>query len=402
MVDPSSIQISKSLSDHREGFWSHLLTQGYTPLSSANLLRLMAHLSRWLDENDVKPNEFSSEQAEKFLCHRQCEGYTGHRTEYGLRPVVNYLQSVGVFPYERSPLTPETELDNLLCQYGEYLVRERALVTQNVKRYKIIAHHFLSNRFDPDLLGLEVLTAADITSYILSESRSSSISTTKNTVTALRSLIRYLHIRGDLPTDLSVAAFSIAGSRLAGLPKGLTPDEVKRLLRSCDRRKHVGRRDYAVILLMVRLGLRSFEVANLVLDDIDWRQGEMTIRGKGGREDRLPLMQEVGEAVASYLRKSRPRTEFRSVFLTVRAPRRPLTPGAVKGIVREAGKRIGLKIGAHRLRHTAATRMLQNGASLSEIAQVLRHQSPNTTAIYAKVDGKTLRTVCRPWPEVTL
>jgi integrase/recombinase XerD len=254
-------------------------------------------------------------------------------------------------------------------------------------------------RFGEGVLDVARISPSDISSFILCEARRWSIGTAKRTVTALRSLLRYLHLQGAISVDLSAAVPAVAGYRLAGLPKALDPDQVKGLLRSVDRRTPLGRRDYAVLLLMVRLGLRACEVAALDLEDVHWGQGEMTIRGKGGRQDTLPLPQDVGQALADYLRRARPSTTCRGLFLSAVAPHRRITLSAVKGTVRRAGKRIGLaRLGTHRLRHTAATRMLQGGASLPEIAQVLRHRSLATTVIYAKVDRESLRPLCRPWP----
>jgi site-specific recombinase XerD len=217
-------------------------------------------------------------------------------------------------------------------------------------------------------------------------------------VTPLRSVLRFPFVRGELATDRASVIPRVAGWRQASLPKDLPAQYVQRLLRSCDRRTHLGRRDFAVLVVLERFGLRAGEVAALELDDFDWTGGEMVIRGKG-REDRLPLPCDVGEAVVAYLRRGRPQTSCRKLFLSSIAPVGEISSCAVRKIVRRACIRAGLApIGSHRLRHTAATAMLRKGASLSEIAQVLRHRSVDTTAIYAKVDRHALRELAQPWP----
>ena len=191
---------------------------------------------------------------------------------------------------------------------------------------------------------------------------------------------------------------SVADLRDRSLPRGLDPAAVRRLLASCDRRRLVGRRDFAILLLLSRLGLRAGEVAAIELDDMDWRAGMLLVHGKGSREDALPLPVDVGEAIVSYLRR-RPRCACRALFLRVTAPRLGMDRCTVAWVVRAACDRAGLpRVGAHRLRHTAATQMLRGGASLPEIGQVLRHREQKTTAIYAKVDHTALRTLARPWP----
>jgi integrase len=224
------------------------------------------------------------------------------------------------------------------------------------------------------------------------------VSGARDLVCALRSLVRYLHLAGLITTPLVWAVPSVADLRDRTLPRGLEPAAVRGLLASCDRRRMVGRRDFAILLLLSRLGLRAGEVAAITLDDLDWRAGMLLVHGKGSREDTLPLPTDVGEAIVSYLRR-RPRCECRALFLRVTAPRQGLNRCTVAWVVRAACDRAGLpRVGAHRLRHTAATQMLQAGASLPEIGQVLRHREQKTTAIYAKVDRAALRALARPWP----
>jgi integrase/recombinase XerD len=200
--------------------------------------------------------------------------------------------------------------------------------------------------------------------------------------------------------SLASAVPSVAGWKLAGLPRALTPAQQRALLASCDRRTSTGRRDYAIVLLLARLGLRSGEVARLGLGDIDWHAGELRVVGKGNRGESLPLPADVGAAITAYLRRGRPASaESRSVFVRVHAPHRALTPGGVGNVVNAAGERAGLgHVHAHQLRHTAATAMLRAGSPLAEVGQVLRHRSTFNTAIYAKVDQDALAVLARPWP----
>jgi integrase len=248
-------------------------------------------------------------------------------------------------------------------------------------------------------LQLERLSAADVSGFLARECPKRGVSGARHLVAELRPLLRYLLVMGLIGLPLRWAVPGVADLRDRTLPGGLEPALVARLLRSCDRRRSVGRRDYAVLLLMVRLGLRAGGVAALRLDDLDWHAGEALIHGKGGREDRLPVPVDVGQALVSYLHRRGRFEASRALFLRVFAPAGPLGVNGVKAVVSEAGRRAGVpRVGAHRLRHTAATAMLREGASLPEIGQVLRHDELETTAIYARVDRRALRPLALPWP----
>ena len=219
---------------------------------------------------------------------------------------------------------------------------------------------------------------------------------------ALRGFLRFLYFRGDIDSDLASSVPTVADWKMSELPKSLEPEEVERLLQNCDRCTAIGRRDYGVLILLARLGLRAGEVVAMALDDIDWEAGLITIRGKGARHDQLPIPQDVGDALATYLRQARPRCDTRRVFVRVRAPHRGFSSSvAIANIVRRALRRAGLdpiRKGAHLLRHCLATKMLQRGACLAEIGQILRHSTPNTTEIYTKVDLAALGILAQPWP----
>jgi len=260
----------------------------------------------------------------------------------------------------------------------------------------------LVERFADAPLRLGELNAADASASILRHARSLSLGRAKLMVTALRSFLRFLLQHGEIDTDLAAAVPAVSGWRQASVPKHLGSQDVQRLLDGCDRHTAMGRRNYAILLLLARLGLRAGEVVALQLDDVDWRAGEITVCGKGSVQDRLPLFPDVGEAVADYVRRDRPRCTSRRVFIRMKAPHRGfVSPAAVSTIVERAVDQAGLHPpvrGAHLLRHSLATGMIRRGASMAEIGQVLRHRAATTTEIYAKVDLEGLRALARRWP----
>jgi site-specific recombinase XerD len=312
-----------------------------------------------------------------------------------MRVPLGYLREIGVAP---APMVADGPVERLLEDYRRYLLIERGAAPRTFLAVRRDARLFLSQRLGPDGLELEGLTVADVTAFLARECPRRSVDGARHLVISMRSLLRYLHVAGLVPVSLRWAVPGVADLRDRSLPRGLEPAVVAKLLASCDRRRTVGRRDYAILLLCWRLGLRAGEVAALQLDDLDWRRGEVLIRGKGNRHERLPVAVDVGEALVSYLQR-RPRSECRTVFLKVLAPAGPLPAKAIWGVVHDACVRAGIPpVGPHRLRHTAATGMLREGASLEEIAEVLRHRQLKTTAIYAKVDRATLRAIAQPWP----
>jgi integrase/recombinase XerD len=395
MISSSQVVFVGPLADHREALCHELRRRGYTALSATNVLRVAAHLSRWLQASDLSLSELTGERIEAFFKARRRCGYTQFLTPRALKSVLPYLESQA----GKSLAAPSQARGALLEAYVRYLHGERSLTVSTVYAYAAIAQQFLDERFAEGRYAPAKLRAEDVTAFVLGGIRHYRTGTTNYRVTALRSFLRYLYLEGALASDLSGAVPRAASWRQVGVPKGWNDAELRQLLRSCDRRCRVGRRNYAVLLLLVRLGLRRGEVAALRLEDIDWSCAEVTVCGKGRREARLPLPADVGEALARYLRSARPASDARRIFLAVRAPHQPIDPGAVTAIVRQQCVRAGLPArGAHRLRHTAATAMLRAGSSLDEIAQVLRHRSLDTTAIYAKVDRAALRAVARPWP----
>jgi integrase/recombinase XerD len=399
--DPSRVRVSGPLAAYRDGFAEELARQGYTAGSAQRQVQLMAHLSRWLDSRGLGAAGLTGDRAREFLPVRRADGYTLELSERGMAPLLGYLRGLGVTPVPPEPAA-RTEAELLAEDYRRYLVSEQGLARDTVRAYLGTARLFLCQReAQPGGLDLENLTAGQVTGFVVEQCRARRVAAAKVLVTGLRSLLRYLYWAG-LTADRQLAPAVPTPSGFAGgsLPRGLEEDAVTALLGSCDRDTAVGRRDFAILTLLARLGLRAGEVAVLTLDDLDWHRGEITVRGKGSRTDRLPLPADIGEAVADYLQHGRPRTACRAVFLRVRAPMGGLSRSGIGDVVMHACERAGLpRVGPHRLRHSAATAMLRGGASLAEVGQVLRQARAATTAIYAKVDRTALRALARPWPE---
>jgi integrase/recombinase XerD len=399
MVNPSHVRVTGPLEPFAVGFAGELSVQGYKGQGMGHQLRLMAHLSRWLAEENLEVASLTGAVAARFMVARRAAGYKGWLSLRALEPLLSYLRALGHSPPPSVP-TPEGPVEELLFRFKDYLVIERGLGAPSARRYADAVRPFLASRVTPEGLDLEGLDAAALTAFVLAECVNRERGSAKQTVSRLRSLVSFLYLEGMIGRPLTTALPTIGGWRLASLPKAISSAQVRDILGSCDRRTATGRRDFAILLMLVRLGLRRGEVANLLLGDIDWRAGEIVVSGKSARSDRLPLPADVGEAIAAYLRRGRPDTaRDRNVFVRLRAPHRALTPGAVGQIVLRACQRAGLApVHAHRLRHTAACQMLGAGASLQEVGQVLRHRRAETTAIYAKVDRQALGRIARPWP----
>ncbi len=398
LTSPSWAEVGGPLAPYAGGFRTELERLGYTPLTAATHVRLMAHLSRWLAREGVEAPGLTPAVIEAYFAERRAAGYAGHVTGRALLPLAGYLRRLGVIP-PPAPAVAASAVERLLARYREYLLVERGLAGTTAELNVRIVRPFLAGWVQETDAGVDLahLSAGEVAAFVVTQSRQRPRSV-KRMVTALRSLFGFLQLEGLVSQPLAVP--SPAGWSQAGLPKALDGDQVAALLASCDPRTRTGRRDLAILTLLARLGLRAGEVAALRLDDIDWRRGEITVRGKGNRHDRLPLPADVGQRIVAYLHDGRPQAaQGRTVFVRAQAPYRPLTSNAVTTVVACSGRRAGLGlIGAHRLRHSAATAMLRAGGSLTEIGQTLRHARPLTTAIYAKVDVGALRQLARPWP----
>ena len=337
-------------------------------------------------------------RVDEFLADRDQSSRGAIRARRWLGAVWRFLLEGGLVQ-EPKPVVL-APIDALLAEFALWLRNERGLADASVRSYRVQAHKFLGQLRGPLDDALAGLDAVSVTTFMVNQTVASpSVWSAKALVTAMRSLLRFLHVEGRIPMPLIGAVPGVASWRLNGLPRGLVSGQVDALLAAHDLADPVGLRDHAILVTLARLGLRGAEVASIRLSDIDWHAAEIVVLGKGSRLERLPLPAEVGAALAAYLTDSRPSCACATLFVTARAPFRSLTPGAVRAIMGRACRHAGLpRLGAHRLRHTLATDMLAAGAPLAEIGQVLRHRSQLSTAIYAKVDFERLRPLARPWP----
>lgn len=388
------------LGPHVEGYRAWLAQRGYTPWTIRQMLKDLGRVGLWSAAEGLEAADLNEERMAAFLTARRS---AGHRRVPGPRamvPLLGYLREAGVVAAAEPPVL--TPLGALLGQYRSWMVGERGLAAATVLRYENIARRFLQEQACVDgVFEPAALTGVDVNDFLLRECARVSAGSAKGRVAELRSILRFLYLQGVTPLPLGTAVPPVGGWRLATLPPPtMTAADVARLLDSCDRSSAVGARNFAIMTLIARLGLRSIEIARLELGDVDWRAGELLVRGKGCRHDRLPLPAEVGEALVAYLSAGvRYPPGARHLFLTCRAPRGPIRADLVNDVVERACARAGLpRVGPHRLRHALAGELLRRGAGLVAISQVLRHQDLATTALYAKVDLDTLRRVARPWP----
>jgi integrase/recombinase XerD len=379
-------------------FREELINQGFTAQTAQDNAYVLAHLSRWLQDEGLDPAALGAEEIAAFAAARRDGGYRRWRTQASLRSMLVFLRGQGLVPAGRPRLRVDP-VDALLGQYRLWLRGERRLGEQTVGLRLFWARKFLSAQVVDGDLRLDRLDPEAVTGFVLLLSRQYSTGSMKTVTSGLRSLLRFLFAAGEVERDLSAVVPAVAGWRLSGLPVGADDGAVAALLACCDRSTVVGRRDLAVLLLMARLGLRAVEIARLRLQDVDWRSGELVIQGKGGRIDRMPLPGEVGAALADYLRHGRRASRLRELFLRTIGPDAAMGRQSIVMVPRRVARRAGIPVvGAHQLRHRTACRVLAGGGSLAEVAELLRHNDIATAAIYAKVDLTALSAVVRPWP----
>jgi len=396
---PESVAVTRPLAPFVLGFREYLAQLGYK--SGYGLLGVMAELSAWMSVEGLGLEELTREEWESFVSGRAFRSSSGRkRWESAASPLLEYLSAAAGLPAWGPPAAPVDPVGAVIDSYERYLRNERGMAGRSIRNYLQVGRLFLASAVPPSgELDLSRMTAAEVVEFVTEEAQRLKVASAKATTTRLRSFLRFLHLKGLTTMSLAGAVPSVASWRLASLPKALGRPQVEALLSSCDRRSPIGLRDYAILVVLVRLGLRAGEVARLQLDDVDWRAGDLLVRGKGARIERLPLPTDVGQAIARWLQRGRPHCADRSVFVRARAPQRGLSPEGVSAVVWHACERGGLPpVCAHRLRHTAATQMLRAGASLREVGEVMRQRSSEVTSIYAKVDRRALSAVVRPWP----
>jgi integrase/recombinase XerD len=387
---------------HLRSFALSLSEQGYARLYRLRHLMLSADFSRWLKRRRVRVRSICSAHIARYFRCRYRHRRAHRNDSLALRHLMAFLRAQRVIPAEKCAGPPPTPAVRCARAYEQYLRQDRALAKPTIINYIPCVCDFLKDRFGVGPVKLSSLRAEDIIRFVQSRAPRLRGKRAKLMTTALRSFFQYARMRGEVTLDLAAAVPIVARWSMSSIPRAIAPEQTKKLLASIDRKTVPGRRDYAILLLLARLGLRSGEVTSLELDDIDWSAGQLSVRGKGGRRGEMPLSAEVGRAIAAYVRHERPQCTSRRVFLRARAPIQGFQGArGVGSMVRHRLKRTKIAAptyGTHQFRHGLASAMLRQGASLAEIGAVLGHRHPDTTRIYTKIDLKALHTLAQPWP----
>ena len=390
------------LAPHIRPFAGSLREQGYALASIHRHVLLAACFSRWLQQRGVSLRSITSDHPPRYLRYRMRKVQRGRGDLAALGHLLAFLHCERLVPAERIPSRRLTSAERCAQAYERYLREIRGLAKATIVNYVPFIRSFLKDCFDDGPVMLSRLCASDVVRFVQRQAAHLHQKRAKLLTCALRSFLRYVRYLGKTKLDLAAAVPIVANWSMSSIPRAITEDQVRHLLSSVDRRTAMGRRDYAILILLARLGLRSGEVASLELGDIDWKAGQLSVRGKTGQRSELPLTAEVGKVIAAYLRRGRPHSTSRRVFLRAKAPVRGFRGASgVGSIVRHRLQRAGIDaptLGAHQFRHGLASSLLRHGASLSEIGELLGHHNPETTKIYIKVDLDALRTLALPWP----
>ncbi len=386
---------------HVDAYEALLREQGYSRGSTYVHLHIVADLSRWLRRRRLDAGDVDECTVERYLQSRQRFVDTYRGASFVPYKFLGMLRDRRIVTHKTVPIVVDPR-EIVVDAFRQYLSQERGLSVSSQCIYTRFAHQFLRERFGRGSLELSALSATDVTGFIRRHAHERSARSAQHIVGSLRAFLRYLRYRGEITTDLAACVPTVANWSLSTLPKFLQPGQVQQVLDHCDRHSAVGLRNYAILVLLARLGLRACEVVAMTLDDIDWEGAHLMVRGKGGQRVQMPLSAEVGHAIAAYLRKGRPRCTSRRLFIREHAPRVGFANScAVSTLVQRALADAGVDsphTGAYVFRHSLATEMLRQGASLGEIGQLLRHAHPDTTQIYAKVDVCALRPLALRWP----
>jgi site-specific recombinase XerD len=387
-----------------DGFAAALAAAGYSPHTIRGYIRAAVHVGRWADRRGMALSALDDTLLVRFRRHlSRCRCLQHNKGVFGdaIAGVEQFLAYLRVQQVIAPPTlaAPTCAFAAISEHFATWMLRHRGVVSSTVRRYQLVLRPFLAALGDdPAKYNVE-----GIRRFVVEHLGKCGRGQAQSVVTAIRAFLRFLVAEGRVPSGLEHGVPTMPRWRLSALPRYLEAPEIERVVTNCDVSKGHGLRDHAILLLLARLGLRAGDIVGMTLGDIDWQRGTLRVRGKGRREVMLPLPQDVGDAVLAYLQRGRPKSTSDRMFLTVYAPTRPFaSSAAVSDIVRFALKRAGIQNppsrGAHLLRHSAATAMLRAGGSLDTIAMVLRHQSPDTTAYYAKVDLAMLHQVAQPWP----
>lgn len=373
---------------------------GYAVSTARFQLLVVSDFSGWLETENVDPRELKQQHATMYMQYRD-EQKWGKRAdaEAALNRLFAFLVRREVISAGDSP--SKTEVEEVAASFGVHLREQRGLSGKTVSGYQRSVVQFLSIISNDGKFDASILSAANILRFVQEHVTAQSGSRGRNMLNAVRAFLRFAHSQGYVNTDLAAVVPNVADRTLASIPKAIPPEQVECVLANCDRQTTYGKRDYAILILLARLGLRVGEVVSLSLDDIDWEAGTISVHGKTGPRI-LPLPTDVGEALTHYLSDARPRAKTRAVFLRLRAPVREMkTQESVCGVVRRAMERARISSpqrGGHQFRHGLATELLRKGASISEIGEILGHQHQRSTMIYAKVDLQSLRKLAMQWP----
>ncbi len=393
--------VAGPLEPHLNAFAAALNGQGYSELTIIEKIRTVSKFNQWLQKRHLAIEDLNESCINKFIHYQKKKNRLRIGDQIALKQFIGFLREGGILSTFVSEIKT-SEIQHIENSFTYYLQQERGLTQATIDNYLPIIRRFLTERFRKRQIVFEKLCTQDISKFVLRYAHTTSPGRAQTMVNALRSFFRYLHQHGEITVDLAAAVPTVARWQFAEIPKFLHPEQVKHILESCDRSTGTGKRNYAILLLLARLGLRAGEIVHMELDDILWETGELIVRGKSSREEKLPLPHDVGQAIAAYLRNVRPPCSSRRLFIRMVAPLRGFSSSVnVCTIVRDALAKADVKTefkGAHLFRHTLATNMLRGGANIAEIGEILRHQNPNATEIYTKVDFASLRTIVQPWP----